>query len=582
MIMKKITKNLIAVFVVLSMAACSDDTIDVLNEDNYVGVNTELYSGLWGIASAVADVADQAPILEGLRSGMLEPTENATSEMMAVYNYENLDECSLADPAGYYRVIREVNDYVKHVADYRAENPTSIVFEEKYGVTFELYISTAVRYKVWAYLMLAKMYGGAYYFDDPEIEYENEVNIPQYAKWLDFYQVIDTCIALIEEPRTYGVKGDEITRWATFLFPSMVGENASIQQYDRYQFTPWTLLTELYLWKKEYRKAYDNATKEISNSGFLSGGEAYILCFRGAYNGEWSNVFYTFYRWEDITMATFTPRQGEYNRMDDYASNLIPYHYYVRPTAVGMARFDTTSVANSESSEMSDKYRGRGKSFKEVNGQMVFSKWVSNADRSTNTEISLPLYRAGHLHLMLCEALTGMAKETADTVLQNAYIESALVLLNEGISTYWDAANGRYKDSLCIAQLPNFPTNLYRGNDHTMSASQYLNRGVRGRVSMSNVGTEITTKDNDGNYVNSYTLDEKVWKVDSLLCEEAFFELSGEGHVMPIFYRMMERHGEDPAHKDFLVKFMAAGRDEIESKLQTNEEWFLDYDINVE
>lgn len=582
--MKKIMKNLIAVFVALSVAACSDDTIDVLNEDNYVGVNSELYSGLWGIASAVADVADQAPIVEGLRGGMLEPTENATSEMMALYNYERLDSCSLADPMGYYRIIREVNDYVKHVADYRAKNPTAIVFEEKYGVSFELYISTAVRYKVWAYLMLAKMYGGAYYFNDPEIEYENDTDIPSYD-WLNFNQVIDSCIALIEEPRTYDVKGDTTTRWATFLFPSMTGENASIQQYDRYQFTPWTLLTELYLWKAAkgepgyYRKAYDQATEEIRRSGFVSGGECYILSFRTPYYSDWQKVFYSFARWEDITMATYTPRQGEYNRLDDYASNIAPYHYYVRPTEVGMLRFDSTSVVNSESSTRGDKYRGRGKSFKEVNGQMVFSKWISSIDRLTNTEVSLPLYRAGHLYLMLCEAIVGMAKESGDPELQNAYIESALVLLNQGISTYWDAAKGEYDAKQCISKLPNFPTNLYRTNSHTASASTNTNRGLRGRVYMSNVGTDIVPKDNDGNYVNSYPLDEKVWKVDSLLCEEAFFELSGEGHVMPIFYRMMQRHGNDPAHKDFLTKFIAAGRSDIEAKLQTDENWFLDYNI---
>ena len=581
MIMKKITKNLIAVFAALSVAACSDDTIDVLNEKNYVGVNTELYSGLWGIASAVADVADQAPILEGLRGGMIEPTENATNEMVAVYKYDNLDSCSLADPMGYYRVIREVNDYVKHVADYRAENPTAIVFEEKYGVSFELYISTAVRYKVWAYMMLAKMYGGAYYFDDPEIEYEKTA-IPQYAQWLDFDQVIDKCIELITTPYTYGIDGQQVTRWATFLFPSMTGENADIQQYDRYQFTPWTLLTELYLWKGEYRKAYDNATYEIRNSGFLSGGEAYILCLRGPYNGDWANVFYTFYRWEDITAATYAPRQGEYNRMDDYASNLSPYHYYVRPTEVGMLRFDSTSVHNSETSERGDRYRGRGRSFKEVNGQMVFSKWISGVDRTSNTEITLPIYRAGHLHLMLCEAIVGMAENEATVDKQNAYIEAALVLLNAGISDYWDASNGRYVDTLCIAQLPDFPTNMYRGNDHALNASQYLNRGVRGRVSMSAVGDDIVAKDDEGKeYINNYSRDEKVWKVDSLLCEEAFFELSGEGHVMPIFYRMMRRHGDDPAHKEFLTKFIAAGRVDvdIEGKLQTDENWFLDYHI---
>ena len=132
-------------------------------------------------------MADQALILEALRGNLLEPTENAGTEVWNIWKYSDLNGNTLADPAGYYRVIMNVNDYVAHVDKYRKENPTALNFEEKYGVTFDLYISTAIRYKVWAYMMLAKIYGEAIYFDDPLSEYQD---IAKYPK-LGFDQIIN-------------------------------------------------------------------------------------------------------------------------------------------------------------------------------------------------------------------------------------------------------------------------------------------------------------------------------------------------------------------------------------------------------
>ena len=261
--MKNIMEKFAALFIVAALfVSCSDETTDLLDEGNYVGVNSELYSGLWGCASTVADVADQALILEALRGNLLEPTENAGTEVWNIWKYSDLNGNTLADPAGYYRVIMNVNDYVAHVDKYRKENPTALNFEEKYGVTFDLYISTAIRYKVWAYMMLAKIYGEAIYFDDPLSEYQD---IAKYPK-LGFDQIIDKCLELMNTGM-YGVDGKQITRWRTFLFPSITGENEGHMRYDRYQFTPQCLLAELYLYKRDYHNAAINAMTEITLGG---------------------------------------------------------------------------------------------------------------------------------------------------------------------------------------------------------------------------------------------------------------------------------------------------------------------------
>ena len=69
-------------------------------------------------------------------------------------------------------------------------------------------------------MMLAKIYGEAIYFDDPLSEYQD---IAKYPK-LGFDQIIDKCLELMNTGM-YGVDGKQITRWRTFLFPSITGEN---------------------------------------------------------------------------------------------------------------------------------------------------------------------------------------------------------------------------------------------------------------------------------------------------------------------------------------------------------------------
>ena len=48
--MKNIMEKFAALFIVAALfVSCSDETTDLLDEGNYVGVNSELYSGLGGV-----------------------------------------------------------------------------------------------------------------------------------------------------------------------------------------------------------------------------------------------------------------------------------------------------------------------------------------------------------------------------------------------------------------------------------------------------------------------------------------------------------------------------------------------------
>ena len=580
-----INKFTAAIVASLLLVSCTDDTTDVLDESTYPQTISELYAGLWGCASTVADVADQALIIEALRGNLAQPTSNAGTELWDIYEYRDLNGNSLVDPAGYYRIIMNVNDYVAHVNAFRQENPTALNFEEMYGVSFDMYISTAIRYKVWAYLMLGKIYGEAVYFDDPLKEYQDIKNYPT----LNFEQIIEKCMQLMTTGM-YGVDGMQMTRWRTFLFPSTTGEEEGLMRYDRYQFTPYTLLAELYLWKaalspnlNDYKQAAINAMTEITNGGYTSGAENYLLSLRGAYGSNFKNAIHTYYRWEDVTMASYNPRVGESNRLEDYASNVDPYSYYVMPTDDARARFDTTYIANSDQQYRDN--RGSGRTFSEATpGQYVLTKWINGSSQTSETIIAI--YRASNLHLMLCEALSGVARFTTDETQRHALIEAALALINGGIGSYWNASTGAYAEDSCFDILYDifgkgstaspYLANLSRGGTHENSASQYINRGVRGRVDMLYVGDSILVKDESTNdYL--YTPEQQCWKLDSLIAEENFFELSGEGHVMFTMHRIKRSYAG--AHDDFFIDWMAGGRAAAAGALASEDGWFVGYDL---
>lgn len=576
--MKNIFKKIGPLFIASALlVSCTDETTDVLDESNYPRTISELYAGLWGCASCVADVADQALILEALRGNLAEPTSGAGTELWDIYSYRDLNKNTVADPAGYYRIIMNVNDYVEHINTYRQDNPTALNFEEMYGVSFDLYISTAIRYKVWAYMMLAKIYGEAVYFDDPLKEYQDISKYPT----LGFDEIIDKCLELMKTGM-YGVDGMQMTRWRNFLFPSETGESENMMRYDRYQFTPQTLLAELYLWKGDYYNAALNAMIEITNGGYTTGGECYLLCLRGAYGTNFKNAVHTYYRWENVTMASYNPKTGESNRLEDYASNVAPYSYYVKPAEAAMARFDTTAVANSDQLFLDN--RGRGKTFSEdyATGQMLLTKWINGSSRTTETIISL--YRASNLHLMLCEALAGMASMPQYADDAHALIEAAFALINQGIGNYWNTATGSFTKGNCFDRINEifggsatapYLANLYRGTNHDQSASQYINRGVRGRVDMAYVGEDVLSKDEDtGEYI--YTLEEQCWKLDSLIAEENFFELSGEGHVMYTMYRLKR---SNPGHDAFFIDWMAGDRPRSCCGSCFGQGWIYDYKL---
>lgn len=503
--MRKLLYKFLLILPVAVLASCSDffqpDTADTLPESKYIGEKGELYSGYMGIAASVQAVADQASFLEGLRGDLLEPTANAPREIWDVYNHEDLTNNTFASPVGYYNVILNANDYLKHVLEYREKNPTAISETSYNGL-----IGGALRYKAWAYLMLAKIYGEAVYFDDPLTSYTDLSKYPV----LKFDQIIEKCRQLIIDG-VGGTNGLTEIKWSTELYPNQ-SASATNMMWDRICPPSECLLAEIYLYQNEYKKAWEQCVAIIKRGGEQ---EASFQLNLSEYNGEWKTFGYSFVRKEQIAVIFYDYSLQQTNRFIQYYSNTYPNKFYLRPTTVNMNRFATQYNSGGV---LNDKYRGSGITYKYVNNDWVLEKFLAGnetSDKIYTNDVQISLYRAAEIHLFMVEALVGMGRFT-----------EALGFLNDGIGSYYNATTGKFN-----APFTEYPTCLYR----TSSTSEMANRGVRGRVDLKKVGDFALTAASALDTLVS------IRRLDSLLVEETSLELAGEAKALYAMNRMARR-----------------------------------------
>ncbi|MFM2290420.1 MAG: hypothetical protein RIS29_233 [Bacteroidota bacterium] len=502
--MKKLKYSILAVAIAATFSSCSDffnpDTSEILLEKDYVGDYTELYSGYMGLAATVQDVADQASFLEGLRGDFMEPTPNAPREIWDVYNHQDLAGNSFASPKGYYNVIMNANDYLSHVFAYRLKDSTSVS-----DATFKGLVGGAIRYKVWAYLQLAKIYGQAIYFDEPITAYGDINKYPV----MGFDQLISQCVTLMETG-VNGIDGKGDVIWSTELFPGQ-GQSVTSLSWDRICPPKECLLAELYLYQNNFQKVKDNCIAIIKRGGE---NEASYQLNLSEYNGEWKTFGYSFVRKEHICTQFYDYSLHQTNRYVQYYSSTYPNKYYVRPSSVGVKRFDNQTIAGVKG----DKYRGSGVSYKIVGSDTVFYKFLQanlTSDKIYTNDVPICLYRAAEIHMFLVEALIGMG-----------HFQEALAFLNDGIGSYYNSTLGKFN-----APFQDYPSCLYR----TATTSEMANRGIRGRVGLDAVGSFALA--------SASALDTLVnmRRLDSLVVEEASLEFAGEGKAYYAMNRMARR-----------------------------------------
>jgi hypothetical protein len=183
-----------------TLSSCSDyfstNPNNVINEEDYIDREDEIYKGMLGILNKVQEAGDHAIWLTDTRANILETTENAPDDLKQIYNYDSTDGNPYADPTCYYAIVIACNDYIAKMGEYHRTHKGAIS-EEAESFIVPL-LSSTLRIKTWAYLQLGRIYGQAYWFDDPLTEKKDLSDASVFTK-CDMKTLAEKAIVLLKD-----------------------------------------------------------------------------------------------------------------------------------------------------------------------------------------------------------------------------------------------------------------------------------------------------------------------------------------------------------------------------------------------
>lgn len=247
------------------VVSCSDmfDTnpTSIIQEKEYISKTSEMYKGFMGIVTRVQEAGDQAIFLTDTRANVLETTSNAPSALQDIYNYKNTNGNEYADPTCYYAIVIACNDYISKMGEFHRNVGGMLESDE---TNFTALLSSAVRLKVWAYYMLGKIYGTAYWFDDPLTEMKDLTDASVFTL-CDMGQLATRCINLLEQGITVDglhVASDLTMQWYKWLDE----ENQDQATYMKWQYlVPPRIILEAVM--RSWRASYES--EETAQSDWL-------------------------------------------------------------------------------------------------------------------------------------------------------------------------------------------------------------------------------------------------------------------------------------------------------------------------
>ena len=574
--MKKIFYSIFSISLLLSatmsFTSCSDffdpDTDDELDGGDYISSNTEMYTGFLGIMTKLQVIGDKEIYLTDTRADLLEPTDDSTPELIALYNYaDNLQGNSYADPAGYYEVIIACNDYLVKMKEYR-KNP-----DVDDDIWKDL-VSSTVRIKVWTYKTLAEIYGKAVWFDSP-ITKVTDITEGEGFEFSELEPLIDKCINLMDTGFE-GVPTNRTIDWIAWLDPSNV-TNAANSQYRKWNWMvpPYEgIYGELNLWKgacldgkgvdaaSYYKKAADvllNILTYYADCKYMTtpkdpGSTVYWLpsaATPGHYTPIWNNA--QPYQCEVVAALIYDYTLNQTNTLLKHFSNEYPNKYWLRPSEYGIEHFIDKDF-NPGATTNDTRYKCM---FGTASGQPYIAKFrpVGSSVRVNpyQDDVHIYIYRATQYHMLLAEALNHLKRFTAMNGVFNTGVTKEIFVAGdaewEGFSRNWTS-------------------------DAEWGTRRYPSMGIRGcygltarpvKMSILELGERETFKFND-----------------LAILDETMLEFACEGKAYPMMNRMAVRYGDNSIIADRVCpKYEAAGKaGEIRSKILAGGNW-IPYDLKI-
>jgi starch-binding outer membrane protein, SusD/RagB family len=513
-----------------TFTACSDffnpDTDDELNGDDYISSQTEMYTGFLGIMTKLQAIGDKEILLTDTRGDLLEPTDQSTSELISLYDYDdNLKGNSYADPAGYYEVIIACNDYLSKMTEFKKNYPQLIDDE-----VYKALISSTVRIKVWTYKTIGEIYGQAVWFDDPVTKVEDITSSSKY-QLLEMDALIDKCLNLMDNGYN-GIASNISINWIAWLDPNNVTSIAS-SAYRKwnYMIPPYAgVYSELCLWKgaalnskgqdatSYYKTAADDLltalNEYVSNESYAGSGYWLPTAYTpGRYSAYWDRT--EPYANECVAALLYDYTNNQANTLLKHFSTEYPNEYLLRPSETGRLRFYDTSF-------------NPGVGTTDTRGNLVCkqdgTKYYIGKFRAIGStyraypyqdDVHIYLYRATQYHIMLAEALNNLGRYNAmDAV------------LNSGVSVSNYVASD--------AEWTGFT------KDWTATASwgtrRYPSMGIRGCFGLSARSVKTSLGTESATAVRKYN--------DCAILDETMMEFAVEGKTYPTMIRIAKRYND--------------------------------------
>ena len=554
----------------LSLTSCSDffnpETDDQIADKDYISENTEMYTGFIGIITKMQAVGDKEILLTDTRAEMLEPTTNAGTDLVNVYDYaDNLKGNSYASPAAYYELINACNDYLSKVSDY-CKQPQ--VDDE----VCQNLISSTIRIKVWAYKTVGEIYGEAAWLDEPVGNVDKFLETAR-QNVIPMNKIVDKCLDLLENGYN-GVAANRTVDWIAWLDPDNVTNiaNSSYRKWNYIVPAYEGLYAELCLWKGAYidseqgvgsaeaKVYYQNAADQLltainsyQNSSQNSGNNPYWVPNAGTagrYTSIWQQASKDPYAPENVSVILYDYLNGQTNSLVKHFNTDAPAEYLLEPSEAGMDNF-TNKEKNPGGSDGETRYKNLiGK----TGTGYYIAKFRQNGGRSgvrasaNEDDIHIYIYRAMQYHLMLAEALNQLNRFTAlgcilNTGMTNATVEEELV-------------NGTNQD-----EWRGFTSNWTKNGEN--GTIKYPPIGIRGAYSLS-ARTIQDAKTSAAKRAN-----------DIQVLKECELELSCEGKTYPWMNRVAVRYNDPSIIADEVCpKYEASGKAAtVRAKIMNGGNW---------
>lgn len=524
-----------AAFSLIFLIAGCGDFLDVnpddmlLEKDSYSSVN-EVYSNFMGLTTALGPAAEQAIIVSELLGDLMEPTVNAPEKYWEIWRYEAGTNNDVVNPAPFYNVVVQVNDFLRHVIAYNEKNPKAIKEEYYKGM-----ISSALADLTWAYLNIGKFHGEAAFHD---LALSSEIDLSK-AEMLSFDDLVARLIDLMNNGID-GINGFWPLSWPDIL-------NNTDYSWNRMGINPDAVMSELYMWHGNYVEAARHLTRTLAGQGVINNnGSSTRWLLQADFEGsKWANLWGGTFTSsaisnEAISAIPYDNTQNQTNNLQYWFSKETPNVYYFKPTESLQEKYKNGKMLNKADGD----YRMFSTILDDGNDLSIYK--YTKGRKAYEHDSYIYVYRAAELWLMLSETMNQLGD-----------VAAADSLLNTGLKSSWDGSKLVFP----------FDAPTFTQNSSVMRA--YL--GVRGRASQK------------PNYLKNFVeenapLERKQFVIDSLIAEEVGLEQAFEGKKWFTLLRMARNSNHPEILADMISKKFPEGeREKYRQYLLNPANWFIKY-----